>query len=47
MNPAQVAYDRLIAAQRFVSPHERAEMKAESDRIAKQLRINRKLQKVY
>lgn len=47
MNPAQDAYDRLIAAQRIVSPEERAEIEKSDTRERLARRVRRRLQKVF
>lgn len=44
---AHEAYDRLIAAQRFVSPEEQAETEKEDQRDRLAARIRRRLPKVY
>lgn len=46
MRAAIEAYDRLMAARRFVSDAERADDKKETARLSLQLRIRRKLPKV-
>lgn len=47
MNAADESYARLKAAQRFVTPEERAQLDKESERQSKSARIRRKLPQVY
>lgn len=47
MSAGQEAYDRLIAARRFVSDADRAEAAKEAKHIEERARIRRRLPKVY
>lgn len=47
MSASQEAYERLLAAQRAVTPYEREEAQKESDREQLTAKIRRRLAKVY